>query len=56
MTTKEAAAKLKINPKNLRAILRSIGKGSKGKGYDLKAADITAVEKHLAAEPEPKKK
>jgi len=54
MTTREAAAKLKINPKNLRSILRSEFKMKAP--YDLKAADVTKVEKHLAAEPEPKKK
>jgi hypothetical protein len=61
MTTKEAASKLKIEPKHLRSILRKIGRGSKGKGYELNAADITLVEKHLASEtvanePAPKKK
>jgi hypothetical protein len=56
MTTKEAAKQLKLDPKHLRAILRNIGKGSKGKNYELTAADISAVEKHIASEPEPKKK
>jgi hypothetical protein len=60
MTTKEAAAKLKIEPKHLRAILRDLGKGSKGKTYDLTATDVAAVEKYLKeipAEPAaPKKK
>ena len=53
MTTQEVAEKLKINPKNLRSILRSEFK-MKGP-YDLKANDVAKVEKHLAAEPEPKK-
>ena len=56
MISKEAAKQLKLDPKHLRAILRSIGKGSKGKSYDLKAGDISAVEKHLASEPAPMKK
>lgn len=49
MTTKEAAAKLKMNPKHLRSILRSEFKMKAP--YDLKAPDLAKVEKHLAAEP-----
>jgi hypothetical protein len=47
LSTKEAARELKIAPKRLRAIVRSIGNGSKGKRYAFTAAEIAKIEKHL---------
>ena len=55
MSTREIAKQLKLDPKRLRAVLRTIGKGSGGKNYQLTAADVAAVKKHIAAE-EPAKK
>jgi hypothetical protein len=49
MTTRLAAARLKLNPKKLRAVLREIGIWSNRKSYDLTEADMAAVEKYLAA-------
>lgn len=40
LTTAQLAARLKMKPKALRAALRSIGKGAKGKRYTFKDADV----------------
>jgi hypothetical protein len=49
MTTRQVAARLKLNPKKLRAVLREIGIWSNRKSYDLTEADMASVEKYLAA-------
>jgi len=38
--TRELAAKLKLDPKHLRALLRGIGKGAKGQHYQWKENDL----------------
>lgn len=43
LTTTQLAARLKLKPKQLRAALRSIGKGSKGKRYTFKGEDVAKI-------------
>src|SRR5260370_41091175 len=47
LSRKQAATELKIAPKRLRAIVRSIGDGSKGKRYAFTPAENAKIEKHL---------
>jgi hypothetical protein len=47
LSTKQAATELKIAPKRLRAVVRSIGDGSKGTRYAFTPAEIAKIEKHL---------
>lgn len=43
LTTAQLAARLKMKPKALRAALRSIGHGSKGKRYTFTQADVAKI-------------
>jgi len=57
-TTKELAARLKMKPKSLRALLRGIGKGAKGERYQFHEKDvaklIAAIKEAKAAKKEAK--
>ena len=51
--TNELAAKLKMKPKALRALLRDMGKGAKGEHYEWKERDlpklVAAIKEHKKA-------
>jgi len=50
LSTADVAKALKIEPKRLRALLRSAGKGAKGERYSFTDADIPALKKLLEKE------
>ena len=43
LTTAQLAARLKMRPKQLRASLRNLGKGAKGKRYEFTDADVAKI-------------